>query len=103
MDKDGKDSRAIHDRYAEIGNTLIDCLVDAQELPGFTVVNCIKTIYLFVSAHPPIISTQQAATLLPYLKNSTTVRFCFTFLTLSHVLTIELHLRLKNKLRLIIY
>ncbi|KAF8585724.1 ARM repeat-containing protein [Ramaria rubella] len=72
MDKDGKDSRAIHARYTEIGNTLIDCLVDAQELPGFTVINCIKTIYLFVSAHPTIISTQQATTLLPYLKNATT-------------------------------
>lgn len=74
MDKEGKDLQAIHDRYADIGNTLIDCLVDAQELPGFTVVNCIKTIYLFASAHPLIISTQQATTLLPYLKNATTVR-----------------------------
>jgi cohesin loading factor subunit SCC2 len=78
MDKDGKDSHAIHGRYTEIGNTLIDCLVDAQELPGFTVVNCIKTIYLFASAHPPIISTQQATTLLPYLKNATTVRPCYS-------------------------
>jgi cohesin loading factor subunit SCC2 len=82
MDKDGKDSRAIHDRYAEIGNTLIDCLVDAQELPGFTVVNCIKTIYLFASAHPPIISSQQATTLLPYLKNATTVSLGLTILVL---------------------
>ena len=74
LEKDGKDSsRTIHDRYTDIGDTLIDCLVDAQELPGFTVVNCIKTIYLFASAHPPIISTHQATTLLPYLKNATTV------------------------------
>ncbi|KAF8507524.1 hypothetical protein BU17DRAFT_57352 [Hysterangium stoloniferum] len=72
VDKDGKESQSIHNRYIEIGNVLIDCLVDDQELPGFTVVNCIKTIYLFVSAHPAIISTQQATTLLPYLKNATT-------------------------------
>ena len=104
IDKDGKDSRTIiHGRYAEIGSTLIDCLVDAQELPGFTVVNCIKTIYLFVSAHPPIISTQQAAILLPYLKNATTVRPCFTLFILGRALTIELPIRLKNKLLLIIY
>ncbi|KIJ54752.1 hypothetical protein M422DRAFT_775001 [Sphaerobolus stellatus SS14] len=72
MEKEGKDSEIAHNRYIEIGNALIDCLVDDQELPGFTVVNCIKTIYLFVSAHPAIISTQQASTLLPYLKNATT-------------------------------
>lgn len=62
----------------EIGNELIDCLVDDQELPGFTVVNCIKTIYLFVSAHPAIISTPQATTLLPYLKNATTARTVYS-------------------------
>ncbi|GJJ15616.1 hypothetical protein Clacol_009894 [Clathrus columnatus] len=71
-DKEGKEAQSLHLRYMEIGNTLIDCLVDDQELPGFTVVNCIKTIYLFVSAHPAIISTPQATTLLPYLKNATT-------------------------------
>lgn len=67
----------MHDRYIEIGNALIDCLVDDQELPAFTVVNCIKTIYLFASAYPAIISTQQSITLLPYLKNATTV--CTSF------------------------
>jgi len=39
-----------------------------------TVVNCIRTIYLFTSAYPATLSGSNASTLLPYLKNATTVR-----------------------------
>lgn len=35
--------------------------------------NCIRTIHLFTSAYPPIISGSKASTLLPYLKNPVTV------------------------------
>ncbi|KIL61369.1 hypothetical protein M378DRAFT_26115 [Amanita muscaria Koide BX008] len=69
-EKEGADVTALHARYSEICETLIDGLVDASDLPGFTVVNCIRTIYLFTSAHPPILSPSNASTLLPYLKNA---------------------------------
>ncbi|KAJ3806212.1 hypothetical protein F5876DRAFT_80926 [Lentinula aff. lateritia] len=62
---------ALHATYAEICGVLIDGLVDASDLPGFTVVNCIRTINLIASAHPSVIGTQSALTLLPYLKNPT--------------------------------
>lgn len=39
-----------------------------------TVVNCVRTIHLFTSAYPAVLSGMNAATLLPYLKNATTVR-----------------------------
>lgn len=35
--------------------------------------NCVQTIYLFTSAYPAVLSGSNAATLLPYLKNATTV------------------------------
>lgn len=38
-----------------------------------TVLNCVQTIYLFTSAYPAVLSGSNAATLLPYLKNATTV------------------------------
>ncbi|KAJ3560203.1 hypothetical protein NP233_g10992 [Leucocoprinus birnbaumii] len=61
----------LHRRYEEICEMLIDGLVDATDMPGFTVVNCIRTIYLFTSAYPPVLSGTNASTLLPYLKNAT--------------------------------
>ncbi|KAJ3769502.1 protein rad9 [Lentinula raphanica] len=62
------EASAVHARYEEICGVLIDGLVDASDLPGFNVVNCIRTINLIVSAHPSVIGTQSALTLLPYLK-----------------------------------
>ncbi|KAG2115459.1 hypothetical protein DEU56DRAFT_932992 [Suillus clintonianus] len=55
--------------YSEICEVLIDGLVDASDLPGFTVHNCVRTIYLFTTAHPSVLSGANASTLLPYLKN----------------------------------
>lgn len=72
VDKTGHEAASLHSRYAEICETLIDGLVDASDLPGFTVINCIRTIYLFTSAYPAILSGSKASTLLPYLKNGTT-------------------------------
>ncbi|PFH53278.1 hypothetical protein AMATHDRAFT_73479 [Amanita thiersii Skay4041] len=71
-EREGTDAEELHTRYGEICNTLIDGLVDASDLPGFTVINCIRTIYLFTSAHPSILSGTSASTLLPYLKVAST-------------------------------
>ncbi|KAI0317644.1 hypothetical protein OF83DRAFT_1120276 [Amylostereum chailletii] len=70
--KDGTEAQNLYGRYAEICEALIDGLVDATDLPGFTTVNCIRTIHLFSSAHPAVFSGTNASTLLPYLKNATT-------------------------------
>ncbi|KAG6849921.1 hypothetical protein H0H93_003632 [Arthromyces matolae] len=72
VDKSGSDAHVLHQRYAEICEMLIDGLVDASDLPGFTVFNCIRAIHLFTSAYPAILSGSNASTLLPYLKNATT-------------------------------
>ncbi|KAL6300065.1 hypothetical protein BKA93DRAFT_803226 [Sparassis latifolia] len=71
-DKEGQEASALHGKYAEICEALIDGLVDASDLPDFTVVNCIRTIHLFTSAYPAVLSGSNASTLLPYLKNSAT-------------------------------
>ncbi|KAI8994107.1 hypothetical protein BD414DRAFT_481445 [Trametes punicea] len=71
-DKDENERTALHQRYVEVCETLIDGLVDASDLPGFSVLNCVQTIYLFTSAYPAVLSGSNAATLLPYLKNATT-------------------------------
>ncbi|KAI0761978.1 hypothetical protein BD413DRAFT_221108 [Trametes elegans] len=71
-DKEEGDRSGLHQRYVEICETLIDGLVDATDLPGFTVLNCVQTIYLFTSAYPAVLSGSNAATLLPYLKNAAT-------------------------------
>ncbi|KAI0643094.1 hypothetical protein C8Q79DRAFT_1002826 [Trametes meyenii] len=71
-DKEENDRAPLHQRYVEVCETLIDGLVDASDLPGFTVLNCVQTIYLFTSAYPAVLSGANAATLLPYLKNATT-------------------------------
>ncbi|KAI9443068.1 hypothetical protein H4582DRAFT_1808792 [Lactarius indigo] len=72
--KEDAEAGQLHARYGEICEALIDGLVDASELPGFTVVNCIRTIYLLSSAYPAILSGSNASTLLPYLKNATSVK-----------------------------
>ncbi|KAL0960842.1 hypothetical protein HGRIS_005858 [Hohenbuehelia grisea] len=69
-DKEASEASSLHARYAEVCEALIDGLVDASDLPGFTVLNCIRTIHLFTSAYPAILSGSHASTLLPYLKNS---------------------------------
>ncbi|EJF61054.1 hypothetical protein DICSQDRAFT_170603 [Dichomitus squalens LYAD-421 SS1] len=71
-DKPEHDRSALHQRYVEVCETLIDGLVDASDLPGFTILNCVQTIYLFTSAYPAVLSGSNAATLLPYLKNAGT-------------------------------
>jgi cohesin loading factor subunit SCC2 len=70
-EKEGAEATSLHVHYAEICETLINGLVDASDLPGFvsgcvygneihtdsameTIMNCIRTIYLFSAAHPPI-------------------------------------------------
>lgn len=71
-DKTGSEAAALHERYTEMCETLIDGLVDASDLPDFSVVNCVRTIYLFTSAYPAVLSGAHASTLLPYLKNAAT-------------------------------
>ncbi|KAF8904085.1 hypothetical protein CPB84DRAFT_1773363 [Gymnopilus junonius] len=61
-DKEGNEKSSLHARYGEICEALIDGLVDASDLPGFTVIN----------SYPSILSGTNASTLLPYLKNATT-------------------------------
>ncbi|KAF9235171.1 hypothetical protein BU15DRAFT_51679 [Melanogaster broomeanus] len=63
------DTPLMHARYSEVCETLIDGLVDASDLPGFTVQSCIRTLYLFATAYPSVLSGSNASTLLPYLKN----------------------------------
>ncbi|KAH8077046.1 hypothetical protein BXZ70DRAFT_709469 [Cristinia sonorae] len=70
--KNADETSSLHLRYSEICEALIDGLVDNSELPGFTVVNCIRTIHLFTAAYPAVLSASHASTLLPYLKNATT-------------------------------
>ncbi|KAL1743690.1 sister chromatid cohesion C-terminus-domain-containing protein [Schizophyllum fasciatum] len=65
------DAQFFREKYLEVCHTLIDGLVDNSELPGFTVLNCVKTVYLFTSACPTILTADHGATLLPYLKNAT--------------------------------
>lgn len=87
--KEGADVTALHDRYAQLCDAMIDGLVDASDSVSFsikisvhcpslthayqTVVNCIRTIHLLAAANPHIISGPKASTLLHYLRNPTTV------------------------------
>jgi cohesin loading factor subunit SCC2 len=88
-DKAEKEATVLVEQYARICDALIDTLVDGQELQGFvsraravvpfstflqSLLNCIKTVHLFVAAKPSIISSTKAATLLPYLKHATNAR-----------------------------
>ncbi|KAG7088631.1 hypothetical protein E1B28_012603 [Marasmius oreades] len=68
-EKEGNDAALLHTRYAEICGVLIDGLVDASDLPGFTTTNCIRTINLVASAYPAVITSANASTFLPYLKS----------------------------------
>ncbi|KZW01563.1 hypothetical protein EXIGLDRAFT_738517 [Exidia glandulosa HHB12029] len=68
-EKDGKEETSMRSRYADVCDVLIEGLVDSQDFTNFNVVNCIKTVYLFSTAHPGVISFSKATTLLPYLKN----------------------------------
>ncbi|KAJ1303221.1 hypothetical protein OPQ81_011419 [Rhizoctonia solani] len=70
--KGDKDSGSIVQQYVDVCDALTDTLVDAQEIPGFSVVNCIRTVYVFTAAHPTVMSTRKAVVLLPYLKNGST-------------------------------
>ncbi|KAK7469438.1 Sister chromatid cohesion protein 2 [Stygiomarasmius scandens] len=70
-EKEGAEASALHAKYSELCGVLIDGLVDASDLPGFTVINCVRTIHLLASAYPSIITSSSASTLLPYLKNPT--------------------------------
>ncbi|CCO30647.1 Protein rad9 AltName: Full=SCC2 homolog [Rhizoctonia solani AG-1 IB] len=70
--KNDKDSGAIVQQYIDVCDALTDSLVDAQEIPGFSVVNCIRTVHVFTAAHPTVMSTRKAVVLLPYLKNGST-------------------------------
>ncbi|KAG9034044.1 Sister chromatid cohesion protein 2 [Tulasnella sp. JGI-2019a] len=68
--KDGKESSIVFTRYQDICDALISSLVDQSE-SGFNLVSCIKTVHLLVSAHPPMMSSSNVRSLLPYLKNTT--------------------------------
>ncbi|CAE6533842.1 unnamed protein product [Rhizoctonia solani] len=70
--KSDKDSGSIVQQYVDVCDSLTDSLVDAQEVPGFSVVNCIRTVHVFTAAHPTVMSTRKAVVLLPYLKNGST-------------------------------
>ncbi|CAE6438521.1 unnamed protein product [Rhizoctonia solani] len=70
--KGDKDSGSIVQQYVDVCGALTDSLVDAQEIPGFSVVNCIRTVHVFTAAHPTVMSTRKAVVLLPYLKNGST-------------------------------
>ncbi|KAJ8463322.1 hypothetical protein ONZ45_g17624 [Pleurotus djamor] len=72
-DKQGSEASSLHARYSEVCEALIDGLVDDSDLPGFTVLNCVRTIYLFTAAYPSVLLGAHASTLLPYLKNATSV------------------------------
>ena len=84
------DTPFMHAKYSDICETLIDGLVDASDLLGFvsvefigksalsspvfqTVQSCIRTLYLFATAYPSVLSGSNASTLLPYLKNPASV------------------------------
>ncbi|CAK5269780.1 unnamed protein product [Mycena citricolor] len=71
--KQGTEAAGLHARYSEICETLIDGLVDASDLPGFTVINCVRAIYLFTASYPAVLSDSNASTLLPYLKSASTL------------------------------
>ncbi|KAH7103288.1 hypothetical protein BKA62DRAFT_696412 [Auriculariales sp. MPI-PUGE-AT-0066] len=67
-----KDTAELKARYAAICDVLIEGLVDPQDFPNFSAVLCIKTIYLFATADPSVITAAKATTLHPYLKSPST-------------------------------
>jgi len=96
-EKPDKEAQALQEQYARICDTLIDTLVDGRAAEGFvskqissfrgdthgpkSVLSCVKAVQIFVDAKPSIISSAKAASLIPYLKNASTVRklFCGAF------------------------
>ncbi|KAL5501640.1 SCC2 [Sanghuangporus vaninii] len=71
--KEGSDDStpsSIQSRFREIYNVMIEGLVDASDYVNFTIVNCIRAIYVFTSAFPSVLTGPKASVLLPYLKNS---------------------------------
>lgn len=87
LEKQEADMALLRSRFVEICDTLIDGLVDASEAPGFvstlrtpklktiaepiqTTTNSIRTIHLFTSAYPQLLTASKASTLLPYLKGA---------------------------------
>ncbi|KAG8957597.1 Sister chromatid cohesion protein 2 [Tulasnella sp. 419] len=70
--KEGSQAKStVLERYKETLDALINSLVDGQSYPGFNLVSCIKTVHLLVAAHPAMMTTAHAKSLLPYLKNTT--------------------------------
>ncbi|EIN12396.1 hypothetical protein PUNSTDRAFT_118258 [Punctularia strigosozonata HHB-11173 SS5] len=68
--KTGSDASALHARYTEVCEALLDGLIDC--LPGFNATDCTRTIYLFTSAYPAVLSGSNASALLPYLNDAST-------------------------------
>ncbi|KAI5117240.1 hypothetical protein M0805_001558 [Coniferiporia weirii] len=71
--KEGEDISVLQAHVVRLCDTMIDGLVDASNFMNFTVTNCIRTIHLFTVVYPPLMSSLKASTLLPYLKNPTTL------------------------------
>lgn len=65
-------AKSVRTQYAAVCEALIEGLVDATDLPGFTVLNSVKVLYLFCSACPDLLSGSELSTLVPYLTNGTT-------------------------------
>ncbi|KAF6755969.1 protein rad9 [Ephemerocybe angulata] len=67
-----RDKSALLTKVSVIHGDVGQLQQESCDLPGFTIVNCIRTIYLFSSAYPSVLSGSNASTLLPYLKNAST-------------------------------
>lgn len=87
-EKSDKEAQLLQEQYARVCDTLIDTLVDGRAATSFvrevivtltsliflqSVLSCVKAVQIFVDARPSIISSTKAASLLPYLKNASTV------------------------------
>jgi cohesin loading factor subunit SCC2 len=70
-------------QYSQMCQVLIEGLIDATDLPGFSVYNCVKTLYLFTSAYPPILHGSNLSNLLPYLNTTSSVSQSLTVSFLS--------------------
>lgn len=105
-ERSGKEAQLLQEQYTRICDTLIDTLVDGRAATGFvrkafyfsslivltftqSVLSCVKAVQIFVDAKPSIISSTKAASLLPYLKNASTVGFSepqsFKFLIIEQI------------------
>ncbi|KAF8333610.1 uncharacterized protein EI90DRAFT_2994571 [Cantharellus anzutake] len=68
-DAEGTSESPVLSQFSQICDLLIDALVDANLIPGFSIANCIRTLFVFTSAYPRVISSAKAQILIPYLKN----------------------------------